>query len=96
MNWIGIKHLVLQGIENIILVFYMHKHNYVLYVQDEITIPEYNVRQPATLENFRGCWCKCTKCGKHVHFHIIGTYRGVTWSKHGSIQTPEMKTLPAQ
>lgn len=69
MNWIGLKHVILTGIEAVCRFFYWHKHNYVVYVQPEIKFGSFT--QPATLDDPRGCYCKCTRCGKYIPFEVI-------------------------
>lgn len=46
---VAAKHLVLHALEWVILLFYFHRHNYILHLQGPITIG--NFTQPATLDN---------------------------------------------
>lgn len=75
--WIGAKHLVLHALEWVIVLFWIHKHQFMLSVQDELTMAGHT--QPATLEDPRGCYARCRKCGKHIHFTLAGQYNGVKW-----------------
>ncbi len=77
MDKIGAKYLALHILQRIIRFFWIHRHRYVLYIQDELTI--HHITQKATLEDPRGCVLNCTRCGKDIQFQLQGTYKGKKW-----------------